>query len=160
MHLFIDADGSPRGYIAWYNHFTQSKLIRSICPALKNDRFGVQRMEMLAIYFAIADNIATFQSRIKKRRILKGTRKVRRRIVVSIRSDSKSTIEQLQGICNIRDKMLSRICEMIRRLLRIISCNINFKYIQRTNNLAGLLLEQNVRMKKGDKEENLSSIWT
>ena len=92
MHLFIDADGSPRGYIAWYNHFTQSKLIRSIRPALKNDRFGVQRMEMLAIYFAIADNIATFQSRIKKRRILKGTRKLIRRIVVSIRSDSKSTI--------------------------------------------------------------------
>jgi hypothetical protein len=32
-------------------------------------------MEMLAIYFAIADNIATFQSRIKKRGILKGTGK-------------------------------------------------------------------------------------
>jgi hypothetical protein len=91
MHLFIDADDSPRGYIAWYNHFTQSKLIRPIRPPLKNDRFGVQRMEMLAIYFAIADNIATFQG------ILKGTRKVRRgRIVVSIRSDSKSTIEQLK----------------------------------------------------------------
>ena len=67
-------------------------LTRVLALMLKNDRFGVQRMEMLAIYFAIADNITTFQSRIKKRRILKGTRKLIRRIVVSIRSDSKSTI--------------------------------------------------------------------
>ena len=81
-------------------------------------------------------------------RILKGTRKLIRRIVVSIRSDSKSTIEQLKGICNSRDKLLLRICDMIHRLLRTISCNIKFKYIQRTNNSAGLLLEHNVRIKK------------
>ena len=68
MHLLIDADGSPRGYLAWYNHSTQSELIRSIRPAVRNNRFGVQRMEMLAIYFAIADNIAIFESRIRKSR--------------------------------------------------------------------------------------------
>jgi hypothetical protein len=157
MHLSIDADGSPRGYLAWYNHFTQSNLIRSIRPAIKNGRFGVQRMEMLAIYFAIADNIAAFQGRMKKKRTDKKV-SVAKRIVVIIRSDSKSTIEQLRGICEIRDEMLLRICEMIQRLLRIISCSIAFKYVQRTNNMAGLLLEQNVRMKKEVNETTASQL--
>jgi hypothetical protein len=87
MHLFIDADGSPSGYIAWYNHCTKSKLIRSIRPALKNDRFGVQRMEMLAIYFAIADNFIDFEN------ILRNTA-ARRKLIVSVRSDSKSAIKR------------------------------------------------------------------
>jgi hypothetical protein len=39
----------------------ESELIRSIRPAIRNDRFGVQRMEMLAIYFAMADNITIFE---------------------------------------------------------------------------------------------------
>lgn len=152
MHLFIDADGSPSGYLAWYNHFTRSKFIRSIRPAIRNDRFGVQRMEMLAIYFAIADNITIFQSRVRKRRTIRGGKKVRK-IIIKIRSDSKSTVEQLKGICEIRDKMLLRICERIRRLLKILSCNIAFKHIQRTRNMAGLLLEQKIRMKKEVKEQ-------
>jgi hypothetical protein len=147
MHLFIDADGSPSGYLAWYNHFTRSKFIRSIRPAIRNDRFGVQRMEMLAIYFAIADNISIFQSRVRKRRTIRGGKKVRK-IIINIRSDSKSTVEQLKGICEIRDNMLFRICERIRRLLKILSFNIAFKHIQRTRNMAGLLLEQKIRMKK------------
>ena len=120
MHLFIDADGSPSGYLAWYNHFTRSKFIRSIRPAIRNDRFGVQRMEMLAIYFAIADNISIFQSRVRKRRTIRGGKNVRK-IIINIRSNSKSTVEQLKGICEIRDKMLFRICERIRRLLKILS---------------------------------------
>ena len=128
MHLFIDADGSPSGYLAWYNHFTRSKFIRSIRPAIRNDRFGVQRMEMLAIYFAIADNISIFQSRVRKRRTIRGGKKVRK-IIINIRSDSKSTVEQLKGICEIRDNMLFRICERIRRLLKILSCNIAFKHM-------------------------------
>jgi hypothetical protein len=151
MHLLIDADGSPRGYLAWYNHFTQSNLIRSIRPAIRNGRFGVQRMEMLAIYFAIADNIDAFQSRMKKKQNDKRVDS-EKRIVVNIRSDSKSTVEQLRGNCEIRDEMLLRICGMIQRLLRIISCNVAFKYVQRTNNMAGLLLEQNVIMKKETNE--------
>src|SRR5918999_5150527 len=147
MHLFIDADGSPRGYIAWYNHFTQSNLIRSIRPETRNGRCGVQRMEMLEIYFAIVDNIPIFQSRIRKKRIVNGMRR-KRNIIVSIRSDSRSTVEQLKGICDIRDKILFRISERIRRLLRYISCNVAFKYVQRANNMAGLLLERKAKLKR------------
>ena len=54
--ITIDADGSPSGYIAWYNHSANLSRIRALLPSLKNDRYGVQRMEMLAIYFALADN--------------------------------------------------------------------------------------------------------
>ena len=151
MHLFIVVDGSPRGYIAWYNHFTQSNLIRSIRPETRNGRFGVQRMEMLAIYFAIVDNIPIFQSRIRKKRIVNGMRR-KRNIVVSIRSDSKSTVEQLKGTCNIRDKMLFRTCERIGRLPKSISCNVAFNYVKRTNNMAGLLLERKARMKQEVKK--------
>ena len=86
-------------------------------------------MEMLAIYFAIADNISIFQSRVRKRRTLRGGKKVRK-IIINIRSDSKSApVEQLKGICEIRDNMLFRICERIRRLLKILSCNIAFKHM-------------------------------
>jgi hypothetical protein len=147
MHLLIDADGSPRGYLAWYNHSTQSELIRSIRPAVRNDRFGVQRMEMLAIYFAIADNITIFESQIRKSRTYRRRGKGRK-ITINVRSDSKSTIEQLMGLCEIRDNMLSRICERIRKLLKNISHNIVFRYIQRTNNMAGLLLERMIKTKR------------
>lgn len=148
MRLFIDADGSPTGHIAWYNHFTKTNLIRSLRPAIKNDRFGVQRMEMLAIYFAIADNHKHFQKPLRKKR-----GRVRR-VIINIRSDSKSTIEQLKGICEIRDKILSRIYERINGLLNYMSYQISFKYVQRTNNMAGLLLEK----RRGEKKERFSSI--
>jgi len=62
----IDVDGSPSGYIAWYNHYTGTSRIRMIRPAVKNDKFGVQRMEMLAIYFALVDNRLHFK-RVSKR---------------------------------------------------------------------------------------------
>ena len=55
--IVIDADASPSGYVAWYNHSTGASKIRAVRPAIRNERFGVQRMEMLAIYFALADNL-------------------------------------------------------------------------------------------------------
>lgn len=104
-------------------------------------------MEMLAIYFAIADNHKHFQKPLRKKR-----GRVRR-VIINIRSDSKSTIEQLKGICEIRDKILSRICERINGL-NYMSYQIIFKYVQRTNNMAGLLLEK----RRGKKKERFSSI--
>jgi hypothetical protein len=145
MRLFIDADGSPTGHIAWYNHFTKMNFIRSIRPAIKNDRFGVQRMEMLAIYFAIADNHKHLQKALRKKR-----GRVRR-VIINIRSDSRSTIEQLKGICEIRDKILFRIYERINGLLNYMSYQIIFKYVQRTNNMAGLLLEKMRRKKEKER---------
>src|ERR1051325_10168340 len=65
-NIMIDVDGSPSGYIAWYNHYTGTSRIRMIRPAVKNDKFGVQRMEMLAIYFALVDNRLHFK-RVSKR---------------------------------------------------------------------------------------------
>lgn len=62
----IDVDGSPSGYIAWYNHYTETSRIRMIRPAVKNDKFGIQRMEMLAIYFALVDNRLHFRSVSKR----------------------------------------------------------------------------------------------
>jgi hypothetical protein len=149
LHLLIDADGSPTGYIAWYNHFTKAKHIRFIRPAIKNDRFGVQRMEMLAIYFAIADNYKYFEKASRKR-IRRGIR-----VIVNIRSDSKSTIEQLKGNCEIRDNILNRIYQRINRLLKNMAYQVIFKYVERINNMAGLLLEQ--RTRKKDKERFVSS---
>ena len=107
-----------------------------------------KRMEMLAIYFAIADNHKHFQKPLRKKR-----GRVRR-VIINIRSDSKSTIEQLKGICEIRDKILSRIYERINGLLNYMSYQISFKYVQRTNNMAGLLLEK----RRGEKKERFSSI--
>ena len=78
--IAIDVDGSPSGYISWHNHFYNKSKIRILKPSKKNERFGVQRMEMLAIFFAISDNIKAFKK-------LKRTRQI-----VIIRSDSRSTI--------------------------------------------------------------------
>ena len=80
--------GPPLGFIAWYNHRTKNSLIRIIQPAAKNLRFGVQRAEMAAIYFGLRDNIMP---------ILKTNNSKRRKICIDIRSDSKSTVEQLRG---------------------------------------------------------------
>jgi hypothetical protein len=67
-NITIDVDGSPYGYVAWYNHYTMAIRIRMIHPVVKNDKFAVQRMEMLAIYFAITDNSIHFADIMKKRR--------------------------------------------------------------------------------------------
>ncbi len=134
----IDADASPSGYIAWYNHATEKKTIRSVRPSPKNQRFGVQRMEMLAIYFALADNLA---------HILKKTKhsKKKSKVIVAVRSDSKSTVEQLLGISKIRDSLILRIFSTITKLLAKIKCIVTFDHLERSRNIAGLLLEQRRR---------------
>lgn len=140
MHLSnitIDVDGSPSGYVAWYNHCTEKPGFRALRPPIKNDRYGVQRMEMLAIYFALADN----QPQIK--RLASGTDT--RQIVVNIRSDSKTCIEQLQGVSKVRDAILRRICSSIRKLVDKMAYMIIFIHLERARNHAGLLLEQRRR---------------
>lgn len=98
LNIAIDSDGYPSGYITWHNHFTNKSKVRTVRPSIKNERFGVQRMKMLlAIYFAIVDNLRAFKK-------LKRTRQV-----IIVRSDSKSTIEQLNEKTEIKDNLIQRI---------------------------------------------------
>jgi len=106
-------------------------------PSAKNERYGVQRMEMLAIYFAIQKN----QRQIS---MLASSQK-RKQVVVNIRSDSKTCIEQLQGISKVRDTVLQRICSAIKKLLDRMPYMIIFNHLDRARNQAGLLLEQRRR---------------
>src|SRR5690606_31843116 len=135
--IMIDADGSPSGYVAWYNHYSGKQEIRVLRPPAKNERFGVQKMDMLAIYFAIVKNLRQISmlARCQKKN----------QIVVNIRSDSKTCIEQLQGISKIRDAVLQRICASIRKLLDRMPYMIVFNHLERARNQAGLLLEQKRR---------------
>jgi hypothetical protein len=131
----IDADASPCGYIAWYNHHTGYSRIRTVRPVPKNEKFGVQRMEMLAIYFALADNIGKIRRKTSKHR--KG------RVVIAVRSDSKSTVEQLRGMCQIRDSLMRRIFFAIANLLaKVRRIIIVFSHLERSYNTAGFILEQ------------------
>jgi hypothetical protein len=136
----IDADGSPSGYIAWYNHHSECSRIRAIRPVAKNEKFGVQRMEMLAIYFALADNLRDIRR--------KTTRHRKKRVVIAVRSDSKSTVEQLLGLSQIRDALMRRIFFAIAKLLSKVRHIIIFDHLKRSYNMAGLLLEQ-WKMKEG-----------
>jgi hypothetical protein len=129
----IDADASPCGYIAWYNHHSEPSHVRAVRPVSKNERFGVQRMEMLAIYFALADNLRNITRTQKYRR---------RRVVIAVRSDSKSTVEQLLGLSQIRDGLMRRIFFAISNLLTRVRYTIIFDHLKRSHNIAGLLLEQ------------------
>ena len=108
IKIAIDADGSPLGYISWHNHHYNKSKIRVLKPSIKNEKFGVQRMEMLAIYFAISDNLRAFKK-------LK-----RRKKTIIVRSDSKSTIELLNRKIEIRDDILKRIYNSIIRILKKI----------------------------------------
>jgi hypothetical protein len=147
--MVIDADASPSGYIAWYNHHTESSRIMSVRPASKNERFGVQRMEMLAIYFALRDNLAQI------RRTLRRTK----RLVIEVRSDSKSTVEQLRGAAEIRDIVMRRIVSVIGKLLAKIGCTtIVFDHLERSRNIAGLMLEQR-RRKEREREMEMASLY-
>ena len=141
MHLLsttIDADGSPSGHIAWYNHTTETSKIRSLRPSAKNDRYGIQRMEMLAIYFALSDN----QQHINK--IVSS--QSRKHFIINIRSDSRTTVEQLQGASGIRDELLQKIYLAIKKLSEKMRYTIiNFSHLERTRNIAGLMLEQRRR---------------
>ena len=129
IKIAIDADGSPLGYISWHNHHYNKSKIRVLKPSIKNEKFGVQRMEMLAIYFAISDNLRAFKK-------LK-----RRKKTIIVRSDSKSTIELLNRKIEIRDDILKRIYNSIIRILKKISCNMVFYHLDRTKNTAGKILE-------------------
>jgi hypothetical protein len=131
----IDADASPCGYIAWHNHHTGYSRIRTIRPVPKNEKFGVQRMEMLAIYFALADNLRNIKRKTSKHGKV--------RVIIAIRSDSKSTVEQLRGLCQIRDTMMRRIFFAITSLVaKVRQIVIIFSHLKRSYNTAGLLLEQ------------------
>jgi hypothetical protein len=111
-------------------------------PSTKNDKYGVQRMEMLAIYFALADN----QWLIKRMASNQRKKQQQQLLVINVRSDSKTSVEQLQGISEIRDSLMQRICAAIKKLLeKMMSFMIIFNHLDRTRNIAGLLLEQRRR---------------
>src|ERR1700712_1525720 len=129
INIAIDVDGSPLGYISWHNHLYNKSKIRILKPSIKNEKFGVQRMEMLAVYFAISDNLKVFKK-------LK-----RRKKTVIVRSDSKSTIELLNKKTGIRDDIIRRIYNSITRILEKITCNLIFDHLDRTKNAAGKILE-------------------
>jgi ribonuclease HI len=129
LNIAIDADGSPSGYISWHNHFNKQSKIRSIKPSLKNERFGIQRMEMLAIFFALSDNFKEFKK-------LKRTKQI-----VIIRSDSRSTIEQLNDRAQINDDIIQWIYRSIKRMLQKSFFVIVFEHLTRTKNRAGKILE-------------------
>jgi hypothetical protein len=143
--IVIDADASPCGYVAWYNYYTESSHVRVLRPVPRNEKFGVQRMEMIAIYFALLDNLRNI------RRILK--RNKNRRVLIAIRSDSKSTVEQLLRRSQIRDRLMQRIFRAISNLLSRLRFTIVFDYLKRSHNLAGLLLEQ-WKIQEGKREED------
>jgi hypothetical protein len=115
-NIAIDADGSPLGYISRHNHLYNKSKVRVLKPSIKNEKFGVQRMEILAIYFAISDNLKVFKK-------LK-----RRKKTVIVRSDSKSTIELLNRKTGIRDDIIRRIYNSILRILYIQKKDRLIKY--------------------------------
>ncbi|HEX7179708.1 MAG TPA: hypothetical protein VF220_08280 [Nitrososphaeraceae archaeon] len=87
---------------------------------------------MIAIYYALKDNIEVFLSEK-----ISGKKKIR----IDVRSDSRSTIEQLQGISRIRDKKLLVMFKRIMRLLLRNGLRIVFHYVQRNMNIAGVILD-------------------
>jgi hypothetical protein len=148
--IVIDADASPSGYVAWYNHSTGARKIRAVRPAIKNERFGVQRMEMLAIYFALADNLKDIKRKAGRLR--------KRRIIIAVRSDSKSTVEQLLGLSQIRDGLMRRISSVIAKLLAKARYAITFDHLDRSRNRAGLLIEEERRRERERMTDHLQII--
>ena len=145
IHIAIDVDGSPSGYISWHNHFQNKTKIRTLKPYKKNERFGVQRMEMLAVYFAISDNLKTFRKKLK--------RKDKKKIIVT-RSDSKSTIEQLNKRSKVKDSIIKRVYNSIIKIMGKISYTLVFDYLRRTSNRAGKILEL---IRKENKYYNIAT---
>jgi hypothetical protein len=141
-------DGSPTGYISWHNHFQNKSKIRTLKPYKKNEKYGVQRMEMLAVYFAIFDNLKVFKKKLKKRK----------KKIIIIRSDSKSTIEQLNKKIEIRDKIIQRIYKSIIKIMEKISCTLVFDHAHRTKNTAGKILEQLRKYNRYLKDETVELI--
>jgi hypothetical protein len=144
INIAIDVDGSPLGYISWHNHLYNKSKIRILKPSIKNEKFGVQRMEMLAVYFAISDNLKVFK-KLKKRKK-----------TVIVRSDSMSTVELLNKKTGIRDDIIRRIYNSITRILEKVTCNLVFDHLDRTKNTAGKILEhirKKLYIQKKDKSQ-------
>lgn len=100
---------------------------------------------MLAVYFAISDNLKAFKKKLKR----KGKKKI-----IVIRSDSKSTIEQLNRRSKVKDDIIKRIYNSIIKIVGKISCTLVFDYLRRTNNRAGKILEL---LRKENKYYNVST---
>ena len=103
-------------------------------------------MEMLAVYFAISDNLKTIRKKLKR----KGKRKI-----IVIRSDSKSTVEQLNKRSKVKDDIIKRIYNSIIKIMEKVSCTLMFYYLRRNNNKAGKLLET-LRKENKSKESTTS----
>jgi hypothetical protein len=69
-------------------------------------------------------------------------------VTICVRSDSKSTVDQLLGLCAIRDLLMQKIFRAIAKLLAKIRCTIRFDHLGRSNNMAGLLIEQKRRRER------------
>jgi hypothetical protein len=64
----INADAWPSEYVACYNHYNKSSHVRLVRPTSQSEKCEVQRMEMLAIYFALADNLRDILTTPKPRK--------------------------------------------------------------------------------------------
>jgi hypothetical protein len=97
-------------------------------------------MEMLAIYFALADNLRQI------RRIADGQRK--KTLVVNIRSDCKTSVEQLHGTSKVREVLMQRICAAISKLLDRMEYRTVFSHSESERNIARhLLVKQRRRVR-------------
>ena len=96
---------------------------------------------MLAVYFALSENLVAIKKAIRRGR-------KSRRVTICVRSDSKSTVDQLLGQCAIRDLLMQRIFRAIAKLLARIRCTIRFDHLGRSSNMAGLLIEQKRRKER------------
>jgi hypothetical protein len=83
------------------NHSTETGKIRALRSLAKSDKYGVWRMKMLAISSALADN----QDQINR---IVGRHAKKKHLIINIRSDSKTSVEQLRGISGTRDKVLQK----------------------------------------------------
>ena len=87
---------------------------------------------MAAIYYGLRDNILP---------LIKINNSKSRKISIGIRSDSKSSIEQLQGLSKIRDWKLFKITRSIMKMLSRIKLKIVFNHVDRNENIAGHILD-------------------
>ncbi len=87
---------------------------------------------MVAIYYGLKDNIKP---------LLESKTSGRRKICIDVRSDSRSTIDQLHGASKIRDWKLLKIIRSVMKLLLNKTMSIVFNHIRRNKNMAGLILD-------------------
>lgn len=74
---------------------------------------------------------------------------------VAVRCDSKLTVEQLLGISQIRDSLMRRILAAVKRLITKMRYTIIFDHLERSCNIAGLLLE----WKRSKAREQMADIF-